>query len=603
MTRLIPLEDFFKNPEQISVNISPNGEYLAWMEPYERRLNVFVKNIKTGEIKRITGATERDIAGYVWASDDRIIYVMDQGGDENTRLYGVNYDGSNPIEFTPFEKVKCDIVDKLEDDPEHILFQMNKRDPEIFDIYRLNIDTGAMTPIAENPGDVRAWITDQDGKLRLAFTTDGVNVGLKYRETEDSEWREIASYNFKENVIPLFFTLDNKAIYAASNVGRDKYGIFEYNLNTGKEGKLIFEHPEVDVYDLIYSKKRKVLTGVIYNTEKEHPHFFDETRKQIQDFVDQKLPKYENSVTCFDKDESKCIVYSGLDRTFGSYYYLNLITWELTKLFDLAPWLKEDELAEMKPIQYVSRDGLTIHGYLTLPLGIEPKNLPVVINPHGGPWYRDSWGFNPEVQFLANRGYAVLQMNFRGSTGYGRKFQEASYKQWGLTMQDDVTDAVQWIIKEGIANPKKIAIYGASYGGYATLMGIIKTPELFVAAVDYVGVSNLFTWLEAFPPYWEPMREMMYEMLGHPEKEAEQFKATSPALNADKIITPLFIAQGANDPRVPIHESDQMVAALKTRGVEVEYMVKDNEGHGFQNEENQFDFYREMETFLKKYIG
>ena len=260
---------------------------------------------------------------------------------------------------------------------------------------------------------------------------------------------------------------------------------------------------------------------------------------------------------------------------------------------------------EMHAVKYASRDGLTIEAYLTLPNGLsinEAHQLPVVINPHGGPWARDCWGYSSEVQFLANRGYAVFQMNFRGSTGYGRSFLEASYKQWGLKMQDDITDGVNWLIEQGIADKDRVAIYGGSYGGYAVLAGLTLTPDVYACGIDYVGVSNLFTFMKTIPPYWRPMLEMMYEQVGAPEKDAEQLAATSPALHADKIRVPLFIAQGANDPRVNKAESDQMVAALKERGIEVEYMVKDNEGHGFHNQENRFDFYRAMEAFLKKYL-
>jgi dipeptidyl aminopeptidase/acylaminoacyl peptidase len=275
----------------------------------------------------------------------------------------------------------------------------------------------------------------------------------------------------------------------------------------------------------------------------------------------------------------------------------------LKKLVEISPWLKEKYMADQKPITYKSRDGLTIHGYLTLPKGAVKKNFPVVINPHGGPWYRDSWGYNPEVQFLANRGYAVLQVNFRGSTGYGRKFWESSFKKWGKEMQDDITDGVKWLIKKGIADSKRIGIYGGSYGGYATLAGLAFTPDLYACGVDYVGVSSIFSWIKAFPPYWKPFLEMVYEMVGHPEKDKELLKAASPFFHVDKIKVPLFIAQGANDVRVPKAESDQMVKALKKRGIDVPYMVKENEGHGFRNEENRFDFYRAMETFLGKHLG
>jgi dipeptidyl aminopeptidase/acylaminoacyl peptidase len=296
------------------------------------------------------------------------------------------------------------------------------------------------------------------------------------------------------------------------------------------------------------------------------------------------------------------IVWVGSDRLSGKYYYYEKNGGKPQELSVARPWLSENEMAVMKPIAYTSRDGLTIHGYLTLPKGIEPKNLPVVVNPHGGPWARDGWGFNPEVQFLANRGYAVLQMNFRGSTGYGRKFWEASFKQWGKTMQDDISDGVKWLINEGIADSTRIAIYGGSYGGYATLAGMTFTPELYACGVDYVGVSNMFTFLKTVPPYWKPYLEMFHEMVGDPQKDSALLASASPVFYADKIVAPLLIAQGANDPRVNKDESDQMVEALKKRGINVEYIVKDNEGHGFRNQENQYDFYRAMENFLGEHL-
>ena len=305
------------------------------------------------------------------------------------------------------------------------------------------------------------------------------------------------------------------------------------------------------------------------------------------------------------KAEDKFIVRVYSDRSLGAYYIYDKTADKLTKIADIGPWLKAEELAEMNPIEYKSRDGLTIQGYLTLPNGYTmetAKDLPVVVNPHGGPWARDSWGFNPEIQFLANRGYAVLQMNFRGSTGYGRKFWEDSFKQWGLTMQDDVSDGVKWLVSKGIADPKRVAIYGGSYGGYATLMGIVKDPDQYAAAVDYVGVSNMFTFMNTIPPYWKPMLDMFHEMVGDPKKDSALLASVSPVFHVDRIKTPLFIAQGANDPRVNKAESDQMVEALKKKGVVVEYMVKANEGHGFHNEENRFDFYRAMEKFLGAHL-
>lgn len=599
---MIPLEDFFRKPDKVMLRLSHSGRHLAYMEPYQRRLNVVVQDLDTGRTQRVTHATERDVGGYFWVSDERLVYAQDAGGDENFRLYAVSRDGSNPLDLTPFDGVKCDLVDDLEDDENEILFQMNKRIPEIFDAYRINIHSGEMRMIAENPGNIQQWITDHEGRLRLAVTTDGVNTSILFRDGEADDWREVATYDFKEAASPRLFTFDNRAVWVASNVGRDKTAIYAYDLATGKEGDLLFEHPEVDVGGLLYSKKRKVLTGVSYETDRLGYHFFDEQRARIQSFLDEQLPGYDNRLVSHSKDETRFVVHSGGDRSMGAYYLLDAESMELTKLFEISPWLDEDRMAAMSPIEYRSRDGLRMRGYLTVPHGVEPKRLPLVVNPHGGPWARDSWGFNPEIQFLASRGYAVLQMNFRGSVGFGREFMEASFGQWGLAMQDDVTDGIRWAIEQGIADPDRVAIYGGSYGGFAALSGLTKTPDLYSCGISYVGVSNLFTWIAAIPPYWKPYLEMVYEMVGHPERDAQRFRENSPLFNADKIEVPLFVAQGANDPRVRKEESDQIVGALRDRGVEVEYMVKDNEGHGFSNEENRFDFYRAMERFLERHM-
>ena len=601
--RLIPMEDFFKNPESTGYDLSPDGEHIAFLKPWQKRLNVHVQKIGEEEATRISSAMARDVAGFIWANNERIAYVQDTAGDENFRLYAVNIDGSGFQELTPFEKVRVGIVDELENDPEHMLIDMNKRDARVFDVYRININTGQMEMIAQNPGNITGWMTDHDGKLRIALTTDGVNTSVLYRDKEKDDFQTLITTSFKETFNPIFFTFDNKNLYVASNIGRDKEAIFEYDIEKKENIRLISEHPEVDVNTLIKSDKRKKITGTYYYTEKLHYHFFDEDREQLQAELEKRLPGYEVRVYSMSKDETKVLVRTFSDRSLGGYYFLNRDTNEFMKLVDISPWLNEDEMSEMKPVFYTSRDGLTIHGYLTLPKGLKPNNLPVVINPHGGPWSRDTWGFLPDVQFLANRGYAVLQMNFRTSTGYGRKFWEAGFKQNGLAIQDDITDGVKWLIDQGIADPERVGIYGGSYGGYCTLAGLAFTPDLYACGVDYVGISSWFTILKGIPPYWEPMKEMFYEMVGHPEKDKELLERASPLFHADKIKAPLFVAQGANDPRVNKIESDQIVEAVKSRGVEVEYMVKDNEGHGFRNEENRFDFYRAMEKFLAKHLG
>ncbi|HVN67606.1 MAG TPA: S9 family peptidase [Candidatus Sulfotelmatobacter sp.] len=601
--KLIPLRDFFRNPEKALYQISPDGQNISWLASYENRLNIFVQPRAGGEAKRLTAVTDRDLADYFWKGDDHLIYLRDFGGDENFHFFSVSRDGRETRDLTPFPGVRADLIDDLYDDPDWIIVGLNKRNREIFDAFRLNVKTGELKLLAENPGTIAGWLTDHDGRLRAAMTSDGLENSILFRDSEAAPFQKVLTCSYKDTFAPLFFTFDNKQLYVVSNLGRDKRVIERWDPVAKKEAEMVYANPEVDVDTMSYSRKRKVLTSISWTTWKKERKFLDQTIAAIFNDVESKLPGYELDLEDVDRNEDTFIVRSYSDRTRGAYYLYELAGKKLTKLADISPWLKEDELAEMKPIKYKSRDGLTINGYLIVPEGQKAKDLPVVVNPHGGPWVRDRWGFNPEAQFLANRGYAVFKMNYRGSTGYGKKFYEASFKQWGKKMQDDVTDGVKWLIAQGIADPKKVAIFGGSYGGYATLAGITFTPDLYCCAVDYVGVSNLFTFMKTIPPYWKLELKSMYEMVGDPEKDKELLRSASPVFHADKIKVPLLIAQGAQDPRVNKAESDQMVAALKKRGVEVEYLVKDNEGHGFHNEENRFAFYEAMERFFAKHLA
>ncbi len=602
----IALEDFFKNPEKTSYQISPNGSYYSYLAPYESRKNIYVENIESGETKRVTSQTDRDIAGYFWANNEQLVFMRDDGGNENWYLVATDVNTGEEKPLTKMEGVRSQIIDDLEDIPEEMIIGLNQRNPQVFDPYRLNLTTGEMTMIAENPGNITGWMTDHEGKLRVANATDGVNTSLLYRDSEEDAFKVVLTTNFKESVSPRFFTFDNKNVYATSNIGRDKEAAIIFDIANGKELEELYVNENNDVNGISYSRKRKVITAARYTAEKQQRHFFDDEAKKTFERLQNELEGYEVAITSSTREEDKYIIRTYSDRSLGAYYLYDKTSDELRHIADVSPWINEENMSSMKPIKYQSRDGLTIHGYLTLPKGMEDaKNLPVVVNIHGGPWARDNWGFNPEVQFLANREYGVIQMNFRGSTTYGRKFWEASFDQWGLSMQEDVQDGAQWLIDQGIADPKRIAIYGGSYGGYATLQGLVKDPEFYACGIDYVGVSNLFTFMKTIPPYWAPYLDMMHEMVGDPSvaEDSVRMAATSPALNANKIVAPLFIAQGANDPRVVKSESDQMVEAMKSRGVTVEYMVKDNEGHGFRNEENKFEFYGAMERFLGEHIG
>ncbi|ACS80510.1 S9 family peptidase [Maridesulfovibrio salexigens] len=601
-TGQIPLRDFFKNPEAAGFTISPDGNKIAWLAPWKDRLNIFVKDLSSDKTTRVTSATQRDIYGYFWAGSERIVFGQDSGGDENVHTFSAAIDGSGEKDLTPFENTRTNLLDELEGDDDHILITINKDDPRLFDVYKLNIVTGDLKLEARNPGDVSGWMTDHNGTVRLAVASrNGQNVIL-YRKNANDLFRPIMSMDFRTAFAPLLFDFKNEKFYVSTNIDRDKQAIYLFDPATLKLEHLVFEHPDVDVVQLLYSKTRKVITGAGFYTDKHHYVFFDDKREEVQADLEAMLPGHEVIITDANKDESKCIVRTYSDRSLGAGYIYDIENKQLEKIAKVSPWFDQSKLAEMKPVSFTSRDGLTINGYLSLPKGKEAKNLPILINPHGGPWARDYWGFNPEVQFLTNRGIAVMQVNFRGSVGYGREFWEKGFKQWGLNMQNDLTDAVNWLIDQGIADPERVAIYGASYGGYATLGGLTFTPDLYACGIDYVGPSNLFTLLETLPPYWETEKEEFYIKVGDPVRDYKLLRKVSPVFHADKIKAPLFVAQGANDPRVKKAESDQIVKALRDRGVAVEYMVKDNEGHGFQNQENRFDFYEAMEKFLDEHL-
>ncbi|WP_342574218.1 S9 family peptidase [Solibacillus sp. FSL K6-1781] len=598
----ISVEDFMRNPGSLGYQLSPDGEYIAYAAEWQSRLNVFIKNMDDeSEPVRVTSTTDRDIAGLFW-KDNNMYYLKDNGGDENYHIYSSSFNGAEEKDLTPYPNVVVLPIDYLKDVEDEILIMMNKEDATVFDVYKLNVKTGATKLVAKNPGNILSWIPDSNGQIRMAVASDGVVGAVLYRETEEDEFQPFISIDAGETVSPLGFSRDNQFIYAVSDKGRDKAALVKYDLE-GKE-EVVFSNPLVDISGALYSSTKDQLLYAAYITDKVHYNFFDSEFENLFNKMKDQLgvSASEFGINDYNKEMTKFIVSVSSDTVYGKYYYYDAETETMTLLAELGSWLDAGNLAEMHSISYEARDGLIIHGYLTLPKNKIAEDLPLVVIPHGGPWARDMWGFNNEVQLLANQGYAVLQANFRSSTGYGKEFLEAGNKQWGLKIQDDITDGVQWAIDLGIADAEKIGIYGASFGGYATLAGITFTPDLYAAAVDYVGVSNIFTLLETIPPYWETQRNMFYERVGHPEKDKELLKAASPVFHVDKIKTPLFVAQGANDPRVNKQESDQIVQALKNRGVEVEYMVKDNEGHGFANEENRIEFYSALVDFFAEYL-
>lgn len=605
---LIPREKFFDNPEKAGAQISPDAARLAYLAPEGGKLNVFVRTFGKQDDRAVTHDHQRGLRSYFWSRDGkRILYAQDQGGNENFHIYAVDLAAPDAAakDLTPFEKVRAGIVDVPRETPDEILVTLNKRNPRLFDVYRVKLSTGEMTLIAENPGNIGGWIADAQSRLRgaIAQTADGGSEIL-VRDTETAPFRSVAKYANEEAPAPQAFTPDGKGIYMGSSKGADLARLVRLDVATGAE-QVLDSDTEADLAGAMISDKTHELVGAVYIRDRVVHHLF--TPQLKKDFaILERVHGGDISIASRDADERRLIVVYNDDVDPGATYLYDRATGKAEFLFRPRPWLKPEQLAHMQPVSFKSRDGLTVHAYLTTPRNVPAKNLPMVLNVHGGPWARDTWGYNSEAQFLANRGYAVLQVNYRGSTGYGKRFEHAAEHEFAGKMHDDLIDGVNWATQKGVADPKRVAIYGGSYGGYATLVGMTFTPDVFACGVDYVGPSSLISLIKSFPAYWKPfMQATWFRYVGDPDdpKVVEDLKARSPLFKVNQIKRPLLIAQGANDPRVTKAESDQIVEAMRKAGKDVEYMVADNEGHGFQNPENRLKLYARMEAFFAKHLG
>lgn len=605
------VEDYFAKPKASSFQLSADGKYMSYQEKDAQLKNhVFVKNIKTGEVKKVIEEKDEVIRGYGWANNDRLIYVMDKGGNENLHIFSVKIDGTGDKELTPYDGVKVGILSFLKDDPDHIIVSMNKENKQIEEPYKLNIETGKIEKLFTNDdpqNPIAGYDFDKDGKLR-AYTKlkDGVNSQLFYSKDGGKTYDIIKDLNWKEGFGILKFNYASSnphEAYVVSNLDTDKSVIQLYDLKANKVIKTVFSNDNYDAGGASLSRKRGYeLDYFSYNGEKNEILPQSKYYKNLHSKIKAQFPNYEYGIADYTDDESMYLVVVNSDKLYGKYYTYDVKKDEFKLLYDLMPQLKEADMVMMKPITFKSRDGKTIHGYLTLPNDYKKGDkVPVVVNPHGGPQgIRDNWGFNPEAQLFASRGYATLQVNFRISGGYGKEFMQSGFGQIGRKSMDDVEDGLQYVINEGFVDKSKVAIYGASHGGYAVLRGMTKTPELYACGVDYVGVSNIFTFMDSMPAYWKPYLKMIKEFWYDVEdpKQAAIAKEVSPVFHIDKIKKPLFVIQGGNDPRVNINESDQIVEALRKKGFDVPYMVKYDEGHGFAKEENQIELYRTMLGFL-----
>jgi dipeptidyl aminopeptidase/acylaminoacyl peptidase len=603
---LIPREVLFGNPERISPEISPDGRQLAWIAPDKSNvLQVWVKTVGKNDDKVVTADKKRGIRRYLWAENSRaLIYLQDSDGDENWHAYGVDLGSGNIRDYTAFQGVRADITATDPNFPDEVLVQLNLRDRRLFDVYRLNLETGALVLDTPNPGDVSGWGSDAKFQIRAAqvATSDG-GTEIRLRDDAKSPWRSWLKVGPDEILDILDLTADGRSAILQSSLGRDTAAVVERTIATGAE-KVIASSDEVDAGNVVIHPRTHVVQAVSFAPGRARWTVVDPTVQGDFEGIARLFDGDFQVVNRDSKDTTWLVAFTS-DRGPIRYY-----TWDRgekkgTFLFVHQPKLEGQHLAEMKPVVIKSRDGLSLHSYLTLPVGLPPKGLPLVLFVHGGPWSRDVWGYNSTAQWLANRGYAVLQVNYRASTGYGKKFLSAGFKQWGLKMHDDLIDAVDWAIKQGIANPKEIAIYGGSYGGYAALAGVTFTPEVFACAVDIVGPSNIKTLIAAIPPYWKPIRSMFDVRMGNVDdpKDAELIRNASPLFKADKIARPLLIGQGANDPRVNKAESEQIVSAIEKNKGKATYVLYTDEGHGFARPENRLDFNARAESFLTECLG
>jgi dipeptidyl aminopeptidase/acylaminoacyl peptidase len=603
---VIPRDVLFGNPERSQPRLSPDGQRLAWLAPDKKNvLQVWVKTVGKDDDKIVTADKKRGIRQYLWAQDSKtILYLQDNDGDENFHLFGVDLASGNVRDYTPFQGIRADIVDVHADFPDQVLVQMNLRDRQVMDVHRLTLTTGALALDTQNPGDVVGWGTDAKFQVRAAqvSTADG-GTEVRVRDDAKSPWKTLVKVGPDEILSFEGLSADGKTAYLTSSIGSDTARLVARDLATGSE-KVLASSNEVDAGGVIIQPRTYVVQAVSFEPGRQTWKVLDASIQPDFDAI-AKLNSGDFALVNRTTADDAWLVAFTSDRGPVSWYKWDRTGKKGTLLFTAQPKLEGLPLAEMKPVVIKSRDGLSLNSYLTLPVGLTAKNLPLVLFVHGGPWGRDNWGYSSWAQWLANRGYAVLQVNYRASTGYGKKFLNAGNRQWGLRMHDDLIDAAKWAIAQGIADPKRVAVFGGSYGGYAALAAATFTPDAFACNVDIVGPSNLKTLIGSIPPYWKPIRSMFDVRMGNVDdpKDAELIHNASPLFKADKITKPLLIGQGANDPRVNVKESEQIVDAIEKNKGSVTYVLYPDEGHGFARPENRIDFNARAERFLGACLG
>ena len=611
---VIPRELFFGDPKITGAQLSPDGQFLAFQKPLDGVINVWVKGINEpmDAARPVTADAESPIMIYFWSADGRyILYAQDEGGNENFHIYAVEPEAVDENvaaarDLTPVDGITAVIYSVPKRAPNHIIIGLNDRNPQFHDVYRLDLTTGERSLLIRNDEQIARWIADLDGNVRLAYRQTG-EQGNEILAVEDGGLTPVYTCRIEETCAPIRFHPDGQRVYLMSNRDGNLIQLELFHLES-QQSQVVEIDPEnqVDFGGAMFSEVTDELMATFYVGDR--VRIYPQNDKTAADFafLQQQFPDVDIAVTSLTQDDRLALIGVQSDVNPGSTYLFDRSTQTLEKLYDSRPELPSEQLATMQPIRYTARDGLEIPAYLTLPQGVDPVNLPVIVMPHGGPWVRDMWGYNPFTQFLANRGYAVLQPNFRGSTGYGKAFLNAGNNEWGTgAMQHDLTDGVQYLIDEGIADPERVGIFGGSYGGYATLAGLAFTPDIYAVGVSDVGPSNLITLLQSIPPYWEAIKATFALRLGDLDNpsDRERLEAQSPLFAADQIQAPLMVMQGANDPRVKQAESDQIVAALRDLGRPVEYLIAPNEGHSFRKEINVLAMTAALERFLAEHLG
>lgn len=603
---LIPREVLFGNPVRTNPQLSPDGTRIAWVAPDDRNvLQVWVQTLGQDDTRKLTSDQKRGIRGYFWCEDLKtLVYLQDADGDENWHLYGMDVEQGTVRDLTPFPGVQAQPLDQDSHYPDTLLVNLNLRNPELHDVYRLTLSTGELELDTENPGTVMGFVPDAALQIRLAFNMlpDG-GTELLVRDSSADPWRSWLQGGAEETLSVHGFTQDGQSVILSTSLGGDTTRLVEKNIQSGDE-RLIAHSPEVDIGGVMISPRTHAVQAVAFSPGRTRWEVVDSSIQPDFDGI-QRLYDGDFVVVSRSRDDQHWLVNFTSDRGPTRFYQWDRASQTGQFLFVQEPRLESLVLGEMLPMQCTSRDGLTLHGYLTLPPGLKPEKLPLVLLVHGGPWVRDVWGYQAQVQWLANRGYACLQINYRSSTGYGKRFLGAGYKQWGKKMHDDLIDAVQWAVDQGVADPARVAIFGGSYGGYSALAGVTFTPDVFACSVAIVGPSNLTTFIRSIPAYWRAFRSLLDARVGNIDdpQELEDLKACSPLNHVHRIVKPLLIGQGANDPRVVANESQQIVEAIQQHKGSVTYVLYPDEGHGFYRPENRMDFNARAEFFLAQYLG